>query len=197
MNRSILIFLLIFNISAFGQNHKELEKSIIPDSTINNQIIIMNDLSVLKTFGYIWNLVLRDPHRIYFVNKSGTEYLKMTFHSGNSENQFSEFEIGDISLIPENEPINKSNFEGFYTESGIRLGITKNELIKIKGKNFIAIKNEHNLEGIRYNLESDYDGYDYIFKYEFLERYGYPSYYAFYWFKNNKLVKFEFGFEYV
>ena len=204
-NDTVYVFDTVFitDIKKQVSLNKESEQ-FIPDTTVNSRIILENDNSVLKNFGDISHLVRPDTGKImirfpvvYYKNKSGTQFLRMELHPGNCSNQFSKFTIGYIKYIPEKEPLNQSNFINFYTESGIKLGMSLEEVQKIKGYFY----NSADLENTRvliYKIEEHVciNG-DYIFTSKFLERYGLPVYTAYYWFKNDKLVKFEYGFEYL
>ena len=88
-----------------------------------------------------------------------------------------------MEYLLEKEHLRKSDFENFYTESGIKLGVTKEALIKIKGKHYQS-ENQDNFEILKYSLYCDEFGEDWA------------CYTASYWFKNNKLVKFSYGFGY-
>jgi hypothetical protein len=156
----------------------------IPDTSVNKVLFLFDYLSTEKIFGDIDKLVIRhhetdDFPDIYFLSSNQKEYLKMVLYPGSSKNEFSKFEIGYSSLLSNNVITNKSSFENFYTESGIRLGITKEELIKIKGEHY-----QKDNEIIKYFLYDNELGEDWA------------CYTAFYYFKNNKLVKFSYGFEY-
>jgi len=74
-------------------------------------------------------------------------------------------------------------FEYFFTSDKIKLGITKNNLIAIKGNNYKIKKKNYN-EILEYRIENN----------KFISRYNMPIYIATYYFNNNKLIKFRFGF---
>lgn len=76
------------------------------------------------------------------------------------------------------------DFVKFSTENGIKLGISKEDLLKIKGNNFVE-------EGdvIKYTLD-DFNNSS------FLQKYNLPIYFSNYTFKYNKLIEIYFGFEY-
>ena len=82
----------------------------------------------------------------------------------------------------------KINVDRFITESNIKLGISRDQLFKIKGNNYTTEKT-NSKEIIKYRItEENTSG--------FLLRYNYPSYYAFYEFMDGTLKKMSFGFEY-
>ena len=79
----------------------------------------------------------------------------------------------------------------FKTEKNIQLGLTKNELQNKLGKCYTVSDSTNNSITINYRLEQPQDS-----KTKLLERQNMPVYYATYKFKNDKLIEFEFGFEY-
>ena len=75
------------------------------------------------------------------------------------------------------------------TESGIKIGISKKELLAIKGDDFTN-KQVGNQEVLSYKID-DFSSSS------FLKKYNMPVYFAEYWFTNDdRLVKYKFGFEY-
>jgi hypothetical protein len=168
----------------------------VPDTTINRLLFLNNNTSIIKNLCDMKNLMIYDvdyfPY-VYFVNRNKNQYIKMTIFAGGSFNTFDVFEIGYLSFI-KNDIQNNSDFEYFYTESGICLGMTKAEVKKIKGNSFIeTTSNGMTVITYRISENSDFDGENFTSK--FLERNG-IGYKAIYYFTNNKLVKFEYGFEY-
>jgi len=73
------------------------------------------------------------------INSGGTEMKK---------NEFYQAEISpyDKKIVP-----NPTKYANFSTESGIKLGISKKDLIKIKGNNFVETNHV-----LRYEI-SDYE----------------------------------------
>ena len=215
----LLISLFVFSNCGFSNNSKESaqinntlytkivknkpwaymqnDTVFIPDTTINKLLLLNNDISVINHIGDTDDLLVHGkdyfPY-VYFVNKSGKQYIKMTIFAGGWSNSFDIFEIGNVSFI-KNEVLNKSDFEDFYTESGIHLGMSQAEVKKIKGNHFVeTIQKEMNIITYRISENSDFDGDNFTSK--FLERNG-TAYRAEYYFKNNILVKFSYGFEYI
>ncbi len=114
-----------------------------------------------------------------------TQKLTVIFHPGSVVNEFSEFSIS-YNTDNEVETYITSDNE-FITESGIKLGISIDELKGIKGIPASTIEDETVL--ISYKIVG-------IENSEFLRRYNMPEYYARYKFENGKLIEFQFGFEY-
>ena len=155
-----------------------------PDIEVNN-VILGDQESVINKFGTLRDKIIEKeelPH-VSFLNKDKTQKLKMVLFPGSGQNDVYQFCVeyvqknsnGKILVLDDNE---------FYTESGIKLGIMEEELIRIKGTPY-----RNNNDEIEYR----------ILNYEtscFLRKYNLPEYFAIYTFKNNKLIKFHFGFTY-
>ena len=123
----------------------------------------------------------------YFSNISKSEYLKLIFFPGNTQNAFSRFVISEVEARPINRRLNVAQCPVFTTESGIKLGITLDELEKIKGTEYLTTEKDSS-DVYTYSIMSDINS-------AFYRRYRMPIYSAVYRFKNNRLVEFEFGFE--
>lgn len=179
MNR-ILLLIICFYIAICGCHNLSIVTEKVPvnsiDTSINKTIFLRDAYSVIKNFGNIeskvnqWDTVAPD---IYVTNNSKTEYLKMTKWYGDGANVFSFFEVGIITILPNSISILSSNLLNFKTESGIKLGITKENLMLIKGNKYIESK-LNDLAILTYT-----DG---------------ELYKAEYCFQNNKLIKFSFGY---
>lgn len=119
-------------------------------------------------------------------NSTKTELLVLIFHYGDVTNSYSEFRIGGLPnprpgcLVPPGGVVH------FVTGRGIRLGISRKELVGILGQGF-SERREGNETVIRYTI-ADFE------KSTFLKRYNMPVYYGSYRLKQGKLVGFEFGF---
>jgi hypothetical protein len=178
-------------------NYMSNDTVFVPDTTINNLLFLNNDMSIINNIGDTKDLMVNEkdyfPY-VYFVNKNGNQYIKMTIFAGGSLNSFDIFEIGYVTPFLKNEILNKSHFENFSSESGIHLGMNELELKRIKGNNFTKTQsNGMNVLNYQISEGENFDGENFTSK--FLERNG-IGYTAFYFFKNDKLVKFSYGFEY-
>lgn len=162
----------------------------IPDTSINGKLFLNNPHSIEMAFGNIMANLNKDENfaYIYILNVSKQEYLKLVFFPGNTINSISQFEVGYVSSIPNRNMKRTVEMLSFITENKIQLGMTKEEIIEIKGKGFIELK-EGKAQIIRYVLKS----FD---KSSFLKRYNMPVYLEEFWIKDNKLIKYHFGFEY-
>ena len=172
--------------------HKE-KKSIpvndfLPDSSINNKLFLdnyrsINNLITPNEIKYITHI--RNSPVILFINKDNSEYLLAYQYEGATKYSFDCFEIGYRKEFP-NFKGYETNENHFFTESGLRLGISLQELEKIKGRNFMKeIKNYETI--IYYYLSGNHP---------FVRRYHMPGYFMKFFLRENKVVKIIFGFEY-
>ena len=184
--RSILpiIKLLIILVSVLGCAKNETYKeNIVPDISVND-IKLSDTAAVVLGYSDLKYNIIEDkevlPYAI-FTNENKTEILKLYLFYGTKINEFYQVEISpyDKKTIP-----NPTKYKNFSTESGIKLGISKKDLIKIKGNNFTETNHV-----LRYEI-SEYE------KSHFLEKYNLPIYFAEYTFDQDKLSKIYFGFEY-
>ena len=170
----------ILNDSIYGEN------KFIPDSTINNVLILNNRESSKKFYPKISseNLInfLRESPVLGFSDKTRKEYLLLYQYEGGVKDEFSCFEIGYISDLQ--KEITKTGYSSFKTESGLKLGMSFEELIKIKGKDYT--KKENN---IIYQI-NDYSNSI------FLRKYNMPSYFLECTMKDDKIIKIKLGFDY-
>ena len=158
---------------------------IVPDTSINNKIFLLNVKSVKTEIGDVMSKLndKKDLPDIYFSNKAKSQYLRMIFHPGNFKNSFSMFEVGYIS--PKMKVKNKLKYNIFYTERNIKLGMTKAKFLSIMKENV----RKNSLDN-SYLLRIDESNNS------FLEMYGLPIYEAKYYFRGKFLIKFYFGFKY-
>ena len=180
----LIIKLLIILVSVLGCVKNEIYKdNIVPDISVND-IKLSDTAAVVLGYSDLKYNIIEDkevlPYAI-FTNENKTEILKLYLFYGTKRNEFYQVEISpyDKKTVP-----NPTKYKNFSTESGIKLGISKKDLIKIKGNNFVETNHV-----LRYEI-SDYE------KSHFLEKYNLPIYFAEYTFDQDKLSKIYFGFEY-
>lgn len=125
---------------------------------------------------------------LHVCNMDNTEILTLVSHPGDIRGSFNEFRVKNISKLSIDciKPLNP--ISNFVTGKGIHLGISQQELISILGPNFTKNK-EGNIVTINYKID-DFN------RSSFLKKYNLPVYFGNYYFINDKLVRFEFGFEY-
>lgn len=161
--------------------------SFVPDSTINNVLTLNNSESSKQFYPEISSSVklierLRESPVLAF-NSKAKEYLLLYQYEGGVKNEFSCFEIGYVSNLGENETIN-TDYKNFETESGLKLGLSLKELIKIKGKSYTKEGSK-----IIYRVD-DYPNSS------FLKRYNMPAYFLECTLQNDRINKIKFGFDY-
>ncbi len=180
----LIIKLLIILVSVLGCAKNETYKdNIVPDISVND-IKLSDTTTVVLGYSDLKYNVIEDKEElpyVIFTNENKTEILKLYLFYGTKKNEFYQAEISpyDKKIVP-----NPTKYANFSTESGIKLGISKKDLIKIKGNNFVETNHV-----LRYEI-SDYE------KSHFLEKYNMPIYFAEYTFDQDKLSKIYFGFEY-
>lgn len=149
-----------------------------------NDIELSNNNTSLSSYKDLDKLVIEDKQGlpyVSFLNKKETEKLTVYFFYGSGYDEFYQFKIEPYTG---NKLNNRLEYNSFITESGIKLGITKTELLKIKRNNYTENDNT-----VKYVL-SDYNSSC------FLQKYNLPVYFSEYTFKDDKLIKIYFGFEY-
>ena len=184
--RSILLIikLLIILVSVLGCAKNETYKeNIVPDISVNDIKLSDTTAVVLGYSDLKYNVIEGKEELPYviFTNENKTEILKLYLFYGTKRNEFYQAEISPYDKKTISNP---TKYKNFSTESGIKLGISKKNLIKIKGNNFTETNHV-----LRYEI-SDYE------KSHFLEKYNMPIYFAEYTFDQDKLCKIHFGFEY-
>lgn len=184
--RSILLIikLLIILVSLLDCAKNETYKeNIVPDISVNDIKLSDTTAVVLGYSDLKYNVIEGKEELTYviFTNENKTETLKLYLFYGAKRNEFYQAEI---SLYDKKTVPNPTKYKNFSTESGIKLGISKKDLIKIKGNNFVETNHV-----LRYEI-SDYE------KSHFLEKSHLPIYFAEYTFDQDKLCKIYFGFEY-
>ncbi|MHB8844235.1 MAG: hypothetical protein ACYC7L_05740 [Nitrospirota bacterium] len=121
-------------------------------------------------------------------NSKSTEVLTLVFHYGSYRDSYSEFRVRSISKRPPNCIDSPKGGNHFITGKGIRLGISKRELINILGSGYSEKKEDH-LIILQYKTDN-------VDTSRFIQKYDWSLYYGSYYFSKDKLVKFEFGFIY-
>ena len=184
--RSILLIikLLIILVSLLGCAKNETYRdNIVPDISINDIKLSDTTAVVLGYSDLKYNVIEGKEELPYviFTNENKTEILKLYLFYGAKRNEFYQAEISPYDKKTISNP---TKYKNFSTESGIKLGISKKDLIKIKGNNFVETNHI-----LRYEI-SDYE------KSHFLGKYNLPIYFAEYTFDQDKLSKIYFGFEY-
>lgn len=179
-----------------NNNHGALKKVInfIPDIAINKKLFLEDDKSIFNFYSKKKPLILIEKLRqspvIIFGNNSSKEYLLAYQYEGNTKNTYSCFEIGyfedDKSIsIKQSNQTKETNFK---TESGLFLGLSLEDVIRIKGLGYELEKSGGYII-LNYKIE-DYESS------AFLKKYNMPGYFIEFRLKNNIVKKITFGFDY-
>ena len=123
-----------------------------------------------------------------FINDSLHQYIKLTSFPGGSLESFDRIEVGYTKDLPSEGHINHHRFAVFTSESGVRLGMSRAELVKIKGSPPHITKTSSG-ELYTYKITD-------IAKSPFLQKYHMPEYTAAFSFTKDKLTDYDFGFPY-
>lgn len=196
-NNSVVVDSVLKNDSTLIQSKKQdlvHEQEVIPDSTVNKTLSLRNGESLESFYKNFEAIVLLDRIRespvAIFGNKDVSQYLLVYQYEGDTKNYFSCFEIGyfkdDAELAKQ---VNYRTYENiFATESNLVLGMTLEQIVKIKGNGYKS-KSVNNEQIITYRI-NDYD------KSAFLKKYNMPGYFMEFKLKDNKVTKIIFGFDY-
>jgi hypothetical protein len=117
------------------------------------------------------------------------EVLRLTMHPGSNAFSVSEFEAGAADVTYKNAKV--LNIEHFTSGKGVKLGMSKQDIINLFGNNYKAEDSSNSFIRLNYRIETPDDT-----KTRILQRYNMPIYYSIYEFRDDKLEHFKFGFEY-
>jgi len=184
MKKTLTSIFVLLILNACSQKQTTLQK-FIPDTTINNELKLVNSKSIEKAIGNQSGKLVDDEKasRIQLANVNNDEYMILYHLSGSNANSFNEFEIG---ILKTNSGVFKStHYKSFSSESKIKLGMLEEDLTRIKGGNYTKdVKDGFTVVNYKITDSSD----------SFLKNYNMPLYKAQYYFKDGKLTKFIFGF---
>jgi hypothetical protein len=165
---------------------KDTCKFLNPDISIN-KLFIRDYKSSDKIIGIDNIIDLNEQYHFY--SKSKKEILTLNQHPGDGRNDISVFKVKKSDKTDWNFKV--LNIETFESEKGIKLGVSK-EFVKNKlGNCNKEILHSDNYIELLYRIEQPNDSETKI-----LEKHSMPVYFATYKFLNDKLIEFEFGFEY-
>lgn len=176
----------IFKYETIEALKKDTCKFLNPDISINN-IFIKDYNSSDKIIGNDNQIDIYEQYHFY--SKYKKEILTLNQHPGDGRNDISIFKVEISNKKEKNYKV--LNIETFESEKGIKLGVSK-EFVKNKlGKCCKEILNSNNQIDLLYRIEQPNDSGT-----KLLKKYNMPVYFASYKFLNDKLIEFEFGFEY-
>lgn len=125
----------------------------------------------------------------HFYSRKDREVLTLTQQPGDGLNQISVFKVqfGDKA----DYGYRQLPFEIFETGNGIHLGMTKQQIVARMGNCLARTDSSKNYLELHYRISLPKDTETGL-----LQRHNMPVYYAWYKLWDNRLVEFEFGFEY-
>ena len=188
MKKTLLTLIITTLLISFNTHAKTPPKETPKEAdTSLNGVFLSNPESSVKVLGKKIEITDEDEGPNYSAyNKDKTQTAKFIMHEGDLKNSFNEFSI-KYAGKDKGKTTTLTNIESFKTGKGIKLGITRKELVEILGIKFKTKKEKETLT-LRYQIETPN-------KSKFLQTYNMPTYHGEYKFKNNKLVEFSFGFK--
>jgi len=197
MSSFLLLFFVLFSCQ---QSEKKIQEKIENETVITekfskpdfkiNQLELREENSL--TNFYSQNIRLLDRLRYspvtVFTDKEKKEYLIAYQYEGDVKNSFSCFEVGYLKDDPTLEKdVAKTKYDNFKTESGLKLGVTLEEITNLKGSDF-KVEKKSNEQIIRYTIDNPDNPK--------IKQYEMPPYFMEFYLKDNRLYKIIFGFEY-
>ncbi len=173
-----------------NQDHSGVVDYFLPDTTINNFVLCSKTGLFRETHDFLDSLNGGNGPDWYFILVSNQNQIcKLLFYPGSYNDEFSYFKVyKESSSSIDGLKFKQIESDQFITESGIKLGLSKEELFKIKGKNYS--KELSQINEIVYSFDFDSELHD------FLVQKNQAGYIAKYKFMDNKLVEFGFGYIY-
>lgn len=150
-------------------------------------IMLLNSTSFERIAGADNNFCFGETYCFISVNKD--EMMRLSMHPGNNSSSISEFEVAVADVNNKNSKV--LNIEHFTSGKGVKLGMSKQDIINLFGINYKAEDSTKEFIRLNYRIETPADTKTYL-----LERYNMPIYYSIYEFRDDKLQRFKFGFEY-
>lgn len=157
-----------------------------PDTSLDG-IELRNSNSADKVIGT--DNKTDEKEQYHFYSLMDAETLTLTQHPGDGKNQISVFSVSYSDKA--DHGYKQLKVETFQTEKGIKLGLTKQQVIDKLGNCYALVDSTKDCIEIYYRIENPKDS-----KTKILESNNMPVYYATYIFCKDKLRYYEFGFEY-
>ena len=157
-----------------------------PDTSLSG-ITLRNSISSDKIIGT--DNKTDESEQYHFYSTMDNETLTLTQHPGDVKNQISIFSVAFSDKA--DHGYKQLKIETFQTEKGIKLGLTKEQVIGKLGSCYTVVDSTKDCIELYYRIENPKDS-----RTKFLENNTMPVYYAAYTFCENKLRYYEFGFEY-
>lgn len=163
-----------------------------PDTTVNGIMVLRDRASISSFVADVNNVEFLEGERdfpvLFFVNKDISEYLAVYQYPGDSKGVFSVFEFGVAERFIK-VPYTKTEFDHFYTENGLMLNMTFDEVLSSKSRGYELFKNDRN-EVVRLRYEQVTSNCP------SLKGYDLPLYFWECELKDSIICTIKFGFEY-
>jgi hypothetical protein len=120
-----------------------------------------------------------------YLSADGRQEIRFIYHGGSGLGEYQAIEV-----LPATEKASRAPrlaTSRITTERGVRLGMTRDELVRLLGPCHRAERQYDGATRIAYRIDDP--------GHALVRRVGLPVYYAHYDFKNGRLVQFQFGFE--
>ena len=173
-----------------GEATEKLKKSncnfVDPDTSLCG-ITLRNSISAERLLGT--DNKTDEKEKYHFYSTMDNETLTLTQHPGDGKNQISVFSVTFSDKA--DHRYKQLNIETFQTEKGIKLGLTKEQVIGKLGNCYVVVDSTKDCIELNYRIKNPKDSRPKI-----LETNNMSIYYASYTFCKNKLRYYEFGFEY-
>ena len=213
MMKLIILFLTISVFTNCNNSKKKTERLELVPEPDKNERLKYEALEALKKSGChftnpdtsICGIILRDSKsaidiiggkdefdslgQYHYSSTYDREILTLTQHPGDEKYNMSIFKVEKAGK--KTKGYKKINIVTFETEKGIKIGISKNQIIERLGNCYAPIDSTNVYIQLYYRLELPGDS-----KSKLLENTQMPVYFASYKFLNDRLYEFEFGFEY-
>ena len=121
-------------------------KPFIPDTIVNQNFILNSSISFQNMISYIRKInlnLLEEKTNLLFCNINQKQYLVAHIDKEDANKIFSCFEIGYTKSLVSMQEYIKLDYSDFSTQSGIKLGMTRNELLDIKGTDYYIMTEEY------------------------------------------------------
>lgn len=166
-------------------------ESFVPDTIINGKFSLRTPglLEELKLILFVKLIEkIRQSPVAIISNEDQSEYLLLHQFEGDTEDTYSILEISKEEPALKNAIQYHSGEQNFQSESGVKLGLSMADIVKIKGSGYtLEVEGKDTL--MRYAI-TDYDNS------VFLKAYNMPSYFLAVKIKNAKAEHVSFGFDY-
>jgi len=174
-------YLLVIVITVYTLSASASERPSYFDGSINGLHLLDTESGKVHLDDLPPNCQVRFFPAYCYVNEESTQKITLWVHPGSFEYSVAEVFIERASRADQRDKF-PSDIQIFQSSKGVRLGISKSELIDRLGE-----PHQESEKLIQYRAE---------FEKYFLDTYNMPIYYGKYTFENGELVSFRYGFEY-